>query len=53
MFDVMDKNTGLILDKTLAFNVAIKDKNDNPPRFIPEVLSVKIPENTKEGENYK
>ncbi|XP_053338693.1 cadherin-like protein 26 [Clarias gariepinus] len=49
MFDVMDKNTGLILDKTLAFNVAIKDKNDNPPRFIPEVLSVQIPENTKEG----
>ncbi|KAF5893448.1 cadherin-like protein 26 [Clarias magur] len=49
-FDVMDKNTGTILDKTLAFNVAIKDINDNPPRFSHEILPVEIPENTKEGQ---
>ncbi|KAF7695857.1 cadherin-like protein 26 [Silurus meridionalis] len=49
-FDVMDEKTGEILDKTLAFNVAINDKNDNPPVFIPEVLYVKIPENVKEGQ---
>lgn len=47
----MDQQTGKILDKTLSFNVAIKDKNDNPPVFIPDVLNINIPENLKEGEN--
>ncbi|TTO15643.1 Cadherin-like protein 26 [Bagarius yarrelli] len=50
MFDVLDKETLAVVDKTLAFNVAIKDKNDNPPKFIPEVLNVNVSENTKEGQ---
>ncbi|GAA6085629.1 cadherin-like protein 26, partial [Tachysurus ichikawai] len=49
-FDVMDKESHKIVDKTLAFNVAITDKNDNKPTFIPEVLNINIPENTKEGQ---
>ncbi|XP_076875036.1 cadherin-like protein 26 isoform X2 [Brachyhypopomus gauderio] len=49
-FDVQDRVTGQILDKTLAFNVAIKDKNDNAPSFIPDVLQTHVPENIKEGQ---
>ncbi|KAF5893449.1 cadherin-like protein 26 [Clarias magur] len=49
-FNVFDANTGEPLDKTLAFNVAVKDKNDNAPLFKPQVLSVQFPENIQEGE---
>ncbi|KAI4873635.1 hypothetical protein NFI96_031467 [Prochilodus magdalenae] len=48
-FDVLDRQTKQVLDRTLSFNVAIKDKNDNAPQFLPEVLNLTIPENTKEG----
>ncbi|XP_058266836.1 cadherin-like protein 26 isoform X2 [Hemibagrus wyckioides] len=48
-FDVLDQESHTIVDKTLAFDVVIRDKNDNPPTFIPEVLNINIPENTKEG----
>lgn len=48
----MDERSGQIVDKTLSFNVAIKDKNDNPPVFIPEVLHINVPENIKEGESH-
>ncbi|XP_072553524.1 cadherin-like protein 26 [Salminus brasiliensis] len=48
-FDVADRMTGVILDRTLSFNVAIKDKNDNPPEFIPPTLYAKVPENITEG----
>lgn len=51
-FDVMEKHSGEILDKTLAFDVTITDKNDNPPEFIPEDLYIDVPENIKEGENH-
>lgn len=51
-FDVVDRQTGEILDKTLALNLIIRDKNDNPPVFKPEILNIDIPENTKEGENH-
>ncbi|XP_058266774.1 cadherin-like protein 26 isoform X1 [Hemibagrus wyckioides] len=49
-FNVHDKATGELLDNTLSFDVAIQDKNDNPPVFTPPVLNVKVPENMKEGE---
>ncbi|XP_053338691.1 cadherin-like protein 26 isoform X1 [Clarias gariepinus] len=49
-FNVFDAITGESLDRTLAFNVAVKDKNDNAPLFNPQVLNVQIPENIKEGE---
>ncbi|XP_047663326.1 cadherin-like protein 26 [Tachysurus fulvidraco] len=49
-FDVMDKETHKIVDKTLTFDLEIKDMNDNKPTFKPEVLYMNIPENTKEGQ---
>ncbi|KAF4077895.1 hypothetical protein AMELA_G00193260 [Ameiurus melas] len=48
-FDVVDRQNGKILDKTLALNVIIKDKNDNPPVFMPKILNIEVPENIKEG----
>ncbi|XP_034167983.2 cadherin-like protein 26 isoform X2 [Pangasianodon hypophthalmus] len=48
-FDVFDAKTGKTLDKTLSFNVAILDKNDNPPVFKPQILYIQVPENIKEG----
>lgn len=50
-FNVHDKATGELLDNTLSFDVAIQDKNDNPPAFTPPVLNVNVPENIKEGED--
>ncbi|XP_035378559.1 cadherin-like protein 26 [Electrophorus electricus] len=49
-FDVHDRITDEILDKTLAFNMAIKDKNDNAPLFSPALLITQFPENIKEGQ---
>lgn len=48
---MLDQESHRIVDKTLAFDVVIRDKNDNPPKFIPEVLNINISENTKEGKN--
>ncbi|KAM9444835.1 cadherin-like protein 26 isoform 2-T2 [Clarias gariepinus] len=47
-FDVLDQNDKLV-DKSLYFDVIVKDKNDNPPIFSPKVLEVNLPENLKEG----
>ncbi|KAL0159151.1 hypothetical protein M9458_047227, partial [Cirrhinus mrigala] len=48
-FDVLDKKTGATVDKTLSFNVEIKDKNDNSPMFTPtNTIRVSVPENTVE-----
>uniref|UniRef100_A0A671RF16 Cadherin-like protein 26 n=1 Tax=Sinocyclocheilus anshuiensis TaxID=1608454 RepID=A0A671RF16_9TELE len=48
-FDVLDRQTDAMVDKTLSFNVEIKDKNDNRPVFTPSTLRVSVPENTPEG----
>ncbi|XP_051947542.1 cadherin-like protein 26 isoform X2 [Xyrauchen texanus] len=48
-FDVLDKNTGFEVDKTLSFNVEIKDKNDNRPEFSPGTIRASFPENIAEG----
>ncbi|XP_016106798.1 cadherin-like protein 26 [Sinocyclocheilus grahami] len=48
-FDVLDRQTDATVDKTLSFNVDIKDKNDNRPVFTPSTLRVSVPENTPEG----
>lgn len=50
-FDVFDATNGHALDKTLSFDVAIQDINDNAPVFKPKVLEVQVPENIKEGED--
>uniref|UniRef100_A0A3P8YLD2 Cadherin domain-containing protein n=1 Tax=Esox lucius TaxID=8010 RepID=A0A3P8YLD2_ESOLU len=48
-FDILDKQTGELVDRTLAFNVAIKDINDNPPTFEKSVMTDSISENSAEG----
>ncbi|XP_034027401.1 cadherin-like protein 26 [Thalassophryne amazonica] len=48
-FDILDKVTGRLLDKELAFDVEIKDINDNPPKFQSDVMRVGIKENFPEG----
>uniref|UniRef100_A0A4W4DTD8 Cadherin domain-containing protein n=1 Tax=Electrophorus electricus TaxID=8005 RepID=A0A4W4DTD8_ELEEL len=49
-FDVHDRITDEILDKTLAFNMAIKDKNDNAPLFSPETLMFVMPSDPVPGQ---
>ncbi|XP_017342268.1 cadherin-like protein 26 isoform X2 [Ictalurus punctatus] len=49
-FNVRDAKTNQTLDKTLSFDVAIQDKNDNPPVFNHKVFSVQVPEKQNEGE---
>ncbi|XP_067302915.1 cadherin-like protein 26 [Pseudorasbora parva] len=48
-FDVLDRVTGEAVDKTLSFNVEIKDLNDNRPVFNPEVIHAPFAENIAEG----
>ncbi|KAG1940255.1 cadherin-like protein [Pimephales promelas] len=48
-FDVLDRQTGKELDKTLSFNVEIKDVNDNRPEFPLETIRITVQENTPEG----
>lgn len=39
----------MALDKTLSFNVEIKDKNDNRPEFNRGTIRATISENIAEG----
>ncbi|XP_037100452.1 cadherin-like protein 26 isoform X3 [Syngnathus acus] len=48
-FDILDKQTGRAIDRELAFDVAIKDINDNAPKFILPQMSADVREDTAEG----
>ncbi|XP_041114371.1 cadherin-like protein 26 [Polyodon spathula] len=48
-FDVADQRTGIIADKSLVFNIDVKDKNDNAPKFKLPVVDVPLKENAPAG----
>ncbi|XP_047466252.1 cadherin-like protein 26 isoform X2 [Mugil cephalus] len=48
-FDVIDRNTNKDIDRELAFDVAVKDINDNPPIFHPSVIIADVDENSQPG----
>ncbi|XP_040187276.1 cadherin-like protein 26 isoform X2 [Rana temporaria] len=45
-FDATDRLTGETLDKSLIFNVEVRDKNDNAPRFSQTVYNFTLKETT-------
>ncbi|RXM92795.1 Cadherin-like protein 26 [Acipenser ruthenus] len=48
-FDVADRRTGKIVDQSLVFNIDVKDKNDNAPKFKNPVVDVLLKENSPAG----
>ncbi|MGH0141308.1 UNVERIFIED_CONTAM: hypothetical protein FKN15_073695 [Acipenser sinensis] len=48
-FDVADRRTGKIVDQTLMFNIDVKDKNDNAPKFKNPVVDILLKENSPAG----
>ncbi|XP_051913067.1 cadherin-like protein 26 isoform X3 [Hippocampus zosterae] len=48
-FDILDKQTGRAIDRELAFDVAIKDINDNAPKIFLPQMSADVREDTVEG----
>uniref|UniRef100_H2M8C1 Cadherin domain-containing protein n=1 Tax=Oryzias latipes TaxID=8090 RepID=H2M8C1_ORYLA len=49
IFDVYDTDTNQKIDKELAFDVEVKDINDNPPRFIQFPQTFTVSESQVEG----
>lgn len=49
-FDIHDKFTDKLLDKELAFDVEVKDINDNEPMFVAPTMIFNVNENAPEGE---
>ncbi|KAM9351476.1 cadherin-like protein 26 [Symphorus nematophorus] len=48
-FDIYHKLSNQALDKELAFDVEVKDINDNPPKFLHPIMKANVKENTPEG----
>ncbi|KAF7667191.1 hypothetical protein LDENG_00073590 [Lucifuga dentata] len=48
-FDILDKKTNEPIDKELAFDVQIKDINDNAPHFTHPLRRISVKENMPEG----
>ncbi|MEQ2284436.1 hypothetical protein AMECASPLE_021629 [Ameca splendens] len=48
-FDVFDKSTNTKIDRELAFDVDVKDINDNAPRFTAITKEASVKENTPSG----
>ncbi|XP_071780668.1 cadherin-like protein 26 [Centroberyx gerrardi] len=48
-FDILDSITGKELDRTLAFDVEVKDINDNIPYFGKHVMKESVSESSPEG----
>ncbi|XP_023285303.1 cadherin-like protein 26 [Seriola lalandi dorsalis] len=48
-FDILDRETGDRIDRELAFDIQIKDINDNPPTFFQPQIQTDVKENTPEG----
>ncbi|CAJ1084860.1 cadherin-like protein 26 [Xyrichtys novacula] len=46
-FDILHLHTGNKLDKELAFDIELKDKNDNPPKFDPPKVTENVMESTR------
>lgn len=48
-FDILDAITDEELDNELAFNVEIKDINDNAPQFSRNLMKADVKESSPEG----
>ncbi|KAM4610325.1 cadherin-like protein 26 [Polymixia lowei] len=48
-FDILEKGTVNSIDRTLAFDVAVKDINDNAPYFQNPVMKATVKESMDEG----
>ncbi|XP_041654680.1 cadherin-like protein 26 [Cheilinus undulatus] len=49
-FDIYHKHSGLQLDKELAFDVELKDINDNAPTFDPPRVTQRVKESTRDSD---
>uniref|UniRef100_A0A8C5ULN5 Cadherin-like protein 26 n=1 Tax=Microcebus murinus TaxID=30608 RepID=A0A8C5ULN5_MICMU len=49
-FDAVDRSTGEIVDRSLIFNVRIRDVNDHAPQFPEKEFNVSVKENQAAGQ---